>query len=89
MTQTNVEQMDDAIRSAALRLQERRCRICKCTEENACRVERLIRGRKVITGCSWVEENLCDNPICLKKAGYTDLAAAALTTAAYDEEILP
>jgi hypothetical protein len=51
-------------------------------------VERTIRGKKVITGCAWIEENLCDSPSCLKQAGFTDLGTAAIMAAAWDEEVL-
>ena len=88
MTQATVQQMDEAMQNAALKQQERRCRICKCTERNACRVERTIRGKKVITGCAWIEENLCDSPSCLRKAGFTDLGTAAMLAAGWDEEAL-
>ena len=36
--------------------EERACRICGCTEYDPCP-----------GGCSWVEEDLCSNPDCVKK----------------------
>jgi hypothetical protein len=36
--------------------EDRACRICGCTEYTPCR-----------GGCSWVEEDLCSNPECVKK----------------------
>ena len=41
-----------------------RCRECGCTEFNACRL-----GHAGET-CAWVEQDLCNAPPCLKRAGY-------------------
>jgi len=87
MTQPIVEEMDEAIRQGASRLEERHCRICGCTEENACQVERTVAGKKVITGCAWVDYDLCDSPSCLQRAGFSELAATAVIAAAKQEEL--
>jgi len=44
---------------------ERRCRICGCTEGQACETEAGT--------CTWVEWDLCSNPACLEAAGYEDV----------------
>lgn len=43
----------------AHREEEQVCRVCGCTEDNACP-----------GGCRWVENDLCSNPECLLSAGY-------------------
>lgn len=44
------------------RIEPGRCRICGCTEFNACSIEG--------DACSWYDETmtLCDNPECVEKA---------------------
>jgi hypothetical protein len=47
------------MKKAAPKTKERACRICGCTENNAC-----------ITAagpCSWVQADLCSNPDCIKR----------------------
>lgn len=54
------------LRGAAIRAQ-RKCRICGCTEANAC-VWREAGGVGADRHCAWVEYDLCDAPACLKAA---------------------
>lgn len=44
----------------AAKAKERSCRICGCTEFNACITPK--------GPCSWVEVDLCSNPKCISKA---------------------
>lgn len=54
-------------RQPKLPIGEKKCRVCGCTTEKGCELAREYN-------CSWVdgEEDLCDNPECLRKAGYTE-----------------
>jgi hypothetical protein len=44
------------------------CRICGCTEFNACHIEEP--GGDIVP-CGWADDSrtLCTNPACLEKAG--------------------
>ncbi|HEY5412167.1 MAG TPA: hypothetical protein VIJ94_15715 [Caulobacteraceae bacterium] len=44
----------------------RTCRVCGCTQHNACMVSKTETNW--IGPCSWVAEDLCSNPDCLKAA---------------------
>ncbi len=54
------DDLEAMVREHACAEDERVCRICGCTERHACP-----------GGCAWVEPDLCSNPECLVKAGYS------------------
>jgi len=65
----DVKKILDEAAPAEKGVKEPTCRICGCTEDNACE---MIDGE----GCSWVEKDLCSNPKCVAKAGKPKKKAA-------------
>jgi hypothetical protein len=45
--------------------QQRKCRICGCTEQRACLIENVFGE---LMGCSWVKWDLCNNAKCVVAA---------------------